>query len=65
MTIETEERRPGNFKTLPIPLVLQQHRGLIYALSFYVTKTVLVGPNWFWSDQIDLYLTIMIWSRPK
>ena len=32
------------------------------ALSFYVTKTVLVGPKWFWSDQIDLDLTIMIWS---
>ena len=37
---------------------------LIYALSFYVTKTVLVSPKWFWSDQIDLDLTIMIWSRP-
>ena len=37
----------------------------IYALSFYVTKTVLVGPKCFWSDQIDLDLTIMIWSRPK
>ena len=36
-----------------------------YALSFYVTKTVLVGPKWFWSDQIDLDLTLMIWSRPK
>ena len=36
-----------------------------YALSFYVTKTVLVGPKWFWSHQIDLDLTIMIWSRPK
>jgi hypothetical protein len=35
------------------------------ALSFYVTKTVLVGPKWFWSDQIDLDLTIMIWSQPK
>ena len=33
-----------------------------YALSFYVTKTVLVGPKWFWSDQIDLDLTIMILS---
>ena len=31
----------------------------------YVTKTVLVGPKWFWSDQIDLDLTLMIWSRPK
>ena len=30
------------------------------ALSFYVTKTVLVDPKWFWSDQIDLDLTIMI-----
>ena len=36
-----------------------------YALSFYVTKTVLVGPKWFWSDQIDLDLTLTIWSRPK
>ena len=36
-----------------------------HALSFYVTKTVLVSPKWFWSDQIDLDLTIMIWSRPK
>ena len=35
------------------------------ALSFYVTKTVLVGPELFWSDQIDLDLTIMIWSQPK
>ena len=35
------------------------------ALSFYAAKTVLVGPKWFWSDQIDLDLTIMIWSRPK
>ena len=34
-------------------------------LSFYVTKTVLVGPKWFWSDQIDLGFTIMIWSQPK
>ena len=34
-------------------------------MSFYVTKTVLVGPKWFWSDQIDLDLTIMIWLRPK
>ena len=33
-----------------------------YALSFYVTKTVLVGPKRFWSDQIDLDLTLMIWS---
>ena len=36
-----------------------------YALFFYVTKTVLVGPKWFWSDQIDLDLTLMIWSWPK
>ena len=35
------------------------------ALSFYVTKTVLVGPKLFWYDQIDLDLTIMIWSQPK
>ena len=41
------------------------NQGNSYALSFYVTKTVLVGPKWFWSDQIDLDLTIMIWSRPK
>ena len=33
------------------------------ALSFYMTKTVLVGPKWFWSDQIDLDLTIIIWSQ--
>ena len=38
---------------------------MFYALSFYVTKTVLVGPKWFWSDQIDLDPTIMIWSWPK
>ena len=37
----------------------------INALSFYVTKTVLVGPKWFWSDQIDLDLTIMICSWPN
>ena len=40
-------------------------RQMINALSFYVTKTVLVGPKWLWSDQIDLDLTIMIWSQPK
>ena len=34
-------------------------------MSFYVTKTVLVGPKWFWSDQIDLDLPIMISSWPK
>ena len=34
-------------------------------MSFYVTKTVLVGQKWFWSDQIYLDLTIMIWSWPK
>ena len=38
---------------------------LTYALSFCVAKTVLVGPKWFWSDQIYLDLTIKIWSRPK
>ena len=38
---------------------------IFYALSFYVTKTLLVGPKWFWSDQIDLDLTIMIWAQPK
>ena len=32
------------------------------ALSFYVTKTVLVGTKWCWSNQIDLDLTIMIWT---
>ena len=35
---------------------------MINALSFYVTQTVLVGPKWVWSDQIDLDLTIMIWT---
>ena len=43
----------------------KQKNHYTYALSFYVTKTVLVGPKWFWSDQIDLDLTIIIWSRPK
>ena len=38
---------------------------LFYALSFYVTKTVLVGPKWFWSDRIDLVSTKMKWSRPE
>ena len=37
----------------------------VYALSFDMTKTVLVGPEWCGSDQIDLDLTIMIWSRPS
>ena len=45
--------------------MLWNERSKFNALSFYVTKTVLVGPKWFWSDQIDLDLTIMIWSRPK
>ena len=34
-------------------------------LSFYVTKTVLVGPKWFWSDHNDLVMTKKKWSRPK
>ena len=42
-----------------IPILPPSFEG-INALSFY-----LVGPKWFWSDQIDLPLTIMIWSRPK
>ena len=37
-------------------------KSLINVLSFYVTKTVLVRSKWFWSDQIDLDLPIMIWS---
>ena len=36
----------------------QLGRQVIYALSFYVTKTVLVGPKLFWSDQIDLDFAI-------
>ena len=30
-----------------------------------MTKTVLVGPKWFWSDQIDLVTTKMNWSGPN
>ena len=41
------------------------HRQYINALSFYVTKTVLVGPKRFWSDQIVLVTTKMKWSQPK
>ena len=40
-------------------------KSIIDALSFYVTKTILVGPKWFWSDQVDLDLSIMIWSQSK
>ena len=36
------------------------------ALSFYVTKTVLVGPKWFWSDQQnEMVTTKMNWSGPN
>ena len=49
-----------------LPMILKPKlKIMFYALSFYVTKTVLVSPKWFWSDQIDLDLTLMIWSRPK
>ena len=34
-------------------------------MSFYVTKTVLVGPNRFGLDHNDLLSTKMKWSRPK
>ena len=51
--------------TLNVENSFTDYSRYIYALSFYLTKTVLVGPKWFWSDQIDLDLTIMIWSRPK
>ena len=40
-------------------------KSFLITLSFYETKKNLVGPKWFWSDQIDLDLTIMIWSQPK
>ena len=46
-------------------IVEEDNDGKIVGLSFYATKTVLVGPEWFLPDQIDLDLTIMIWSRPK
>ena len=35
------------------------------ALSFYVTKTVLVWPSWFGLDHNDLVTTKMKWSPPK
>ena len=55
-----------NFR-IPNPQYLQRNFCFDFfndsdALSFYVTKTVLVGPKWFWSDQIDLDLNIMISS---
>ena len=37
--------------------------GIILLLFF--SLLCLVPPKWFWSDQIDLDLTIMIWSRPR
>ena len=43
-----------------------------YALSFYVTKTVLVGPKWFWSklwfilvENHNFDLTNSFWSWPN
>ena len=57
---ETTPQFSGHFIKTFFPFLVSS-----YALSFYVTKTVLVGPKWFWSDQIDLDLTIIIWSRPK
>ena len=35
------------------------------ALSFYVTKTILVGPKRFWSDQIDLDMTTGLLSTKR
>ena len=67
---------PSGLNNIIIPLNLAfffLHSAITYALSFYVTKTVLVGPKWFWSDPIDLGLTRhndlvttkMKWSQPK
>ena len=60
-TLFLASTKPQYDKRLFVDLPVQY----MNALSFYVTKTVLVGPKWFWSDQIDLDLTIMIWSQPK
>ena len=48
------------FNNIP-EIVLQA----IYALSFYVTETVLVWPNWFVPDHNDLVTTKMNWSGPN
>ena len=45
---------------VPVPMKIGSN-----ALSFYVSKTVLVGPKLIWSDQIDLDLTIIFLSQPK
>ena len=37
--------------------------GSWFALLKMIVHDFLVGPKWFRSDQIDLDLTIMIWSR--
>ena len=70
--VQIDQKKPKDQKCnepdnmiISIHLTPQLRLHYCNALSFYVTKTVLVGPKWFWSDQIDLDLTIMIWSRPK
>ena len=67
-------------KTLTFSLWLTHSSHSSYALSFYVTKTVLVGPKWFLSgpnvihfgrksqfgpDQFILVVTISFWSWPN
>ena len=52
----------GSFEyQIVVPILILSTIQEAYALFFYVTKTVSVSPKWFWSDQIDLDLTIMIW----
>ena len=58
-------RMPAGLNLFKLYFKIFQNCDNSNALSFYVTKTILVGPKWFWSYQIDLDLTIMIWSWPK
>ena len=64
-TIKNRTNIKDNSIIYKVDLLLLFYSQITVALSFYVTKTVLVGPKLFWSDQIDLDLTIMIWSRSK
>ena len=60
---ETPNKSLGYFRKIAENFT--QKTKMTNASSFYVIKTVLVGSKWFWSNQIDLDLTIMIWSRPN
>ena len=60
--------RPSHFKYLLSIFLSLSKLGFLSCCCFAAISLMpcpSTWPKWFWSDQIDLDLTIMIWSRPK